>query len=99
MQLKTIATALVIAGAATALAIGAATPSFAAKKKAKAAAEQPTAFCFQAQAPVCGSRGGQNFTYASACFAMKDGAKIIANHACKPAKKMAMTKTGKKKKM
>jgi hypothetical protein len=88
MQLKSIATALLIAGAAAALAIGGAGPSFAAKKKAKAAAAEPTAFCFQAQKAVCATRGGMKMTYASACFAQKDGATVVSEGAC-GAKKMA----------
>ena len=95
MQIKTIAYALLIA--ATAVAVGTASPSFAAKKKAKVAAEEPTAFCFQTQAAVCATRGGQKMTYASACFAQKDGATVISNGAC-GAKKMSMKKGGKKSK-
>ena len=36
-------------------------------------------------------------TYATACFAEKDGAKVVSQGACKPAKKMSMKKAGKKK--
>jgi hypothetical protein len=51
--------------------------------------------------PVCGTRGGMKFTYASACYAAKDGAKVTSSKACpakaanmaKPAKKKAMKKT------
>jgi hypothetical protein len=98
MQLKTIAYALLIAGTAAVLAVGTASPGFAAKKKAKTAAEAPSPFCFQVQKPVCATRGGMKMTYASACFAQKDGAKVISEGAC-GAKKMSMKKGGKKKKM
>ena len=98
MQLKTIAYALLIAGTATVVAVGTASPSFAAKKKAKVAAEEPTPLCFQAQKAVCAARGGQKFTYASACFAMKDGATIVGDGACGAKKKMSMKKHGKKSK-
>jgi hypothetical protein len=72
-------------------------PSFAAKKKAKAEAPQPMAWCFQQQTPVCATRGGLKMTYASTCFAEKDGAKVVSQGAC-GAKKMSMKKGGKKKK-
>ena len=99
MQLKTISYALLIAGAAAFAAVATTSPSLAAKKKAKAAAEEPTAFCFQVQKPVCASRGGTMMTYASACFAQKDGAKVVREGACKPAKmaKASKKKAGKKK--
>ena len=95
MQLKKIAFTLLI-GAAAAMTVS--SPSFAAKKKAKAEAAQPTPWCFQQQAPVCATRGGMKMTYASGCFAEKDGAKVVSMGACKPAKKMSMKKAGKKKK-
>ena len=95
MQLTKIAFTLLIGAAA---AMAATSPSFAAKKKAKAEAPQPMAWCFQQQTPVCATRGGLKMTYASACFAEKDGAKVVSQGACKPAKKMSMKKGGKKKK-
>ena len=88
MQLKKIAFTLLIGAAA---AMAATSPSFAAKKKAMA-------WCFQQQTPVCATRGGLKMTYASACFAEKDGAKVVSQGACKPAKKMSMKKSSKKKK-
>jgi hypothetical protein len=94
MQLKKIAFTLLIGAAA---AMAATSPSFAAKKKAKAEAPQPMAWCFQQQTPVCATRGGLKMTYASACFAEKDGAKVVSQGAC-GAKKMSMKKGGKKKK-
>ena len=98
MQIKTITYALLIAGTAAIVAVGTASPSFAAKKKAKVAAEAPTAFCFQTQNAVCATRGGQKMTYASACVAQKDGATVISNGACGAKKKMSMKKHGKKSK-
>jgi hypothetical protein len=92
MQAKTIAYALLIAVAA----VGTASPSFAAKKKAQTAAAEPTAFCFQAQNAVCATRGGQKYTYASTCFAQKDGATVVSQGAC-GAKRMSKKKSGKKK--
>jgi hypothetical protein len=85
MQFKTIAYTLLIAGTA---AVVATSPSFAAKKKAKSYAEDSTPVCLQPQKAVCGMKGTQKFTYASACFALKDGAKIVSDNACAGAKKM-----------
>jgi hypothetical protein len=97
MQLKTIAYTLLIAGTAAVVATG---PSFAAKKKAKSYAEDATPMCLQPQKAVCGMKGAEKFTYASACFAMKDGAKIVSDSACPGAKKikkkMSMKKPMKK---
>jgi hypothetical protein len=96
MQLKHIAYTLLIAGTA---AVVATSPSFAAKKKAKSYAEDATPMCLQPQKAVCGMKGTQKFTYASACFALKDGAKIVGDSACSPAKKakkMSMKKPAKK---
>ena len=85
MQLRTIAYTLLIAGTAAAVATS---PSFAAKKKAKSYADDATPLCLQPQKAVCGMKGTQKFTYANACFAMKDGAKIVSDSACPGAKKM-----------
>ncbi len=96
MQLKHIAYTLLIVGTAAAVATS---PSFAAKKKAKSYAEDATPMCLQPQKAVCGMKGTQKFTYASACFALKDGAKIVSDSACagaKKAKKMSMKKPMKK---
>jgi hypothetical protein len=93
MQFKTVAYALLIAGVA---AVGATSPSLAAKKKVKAD-EPVTPWCYQVQKAVCATRGGTKMTYASACFAEKDGAKVVSEGGC-GAKKMSMKKGGKKKK-
>ncbi|MGN6572293.1 MAG: hypothetical protein ACTHLO_12850 [Pseudolabrys sp.] len=95
MQLKKIAFTLLIGAAA---AMAATSPSLAAKKKAKAEAAQPSPFCFQVQTPVCGTRGGMKMTYANACFAERDGAKVVSQGACKAAKKMSKKMSMKKKK-
>ena len=87
--------------AAVAFVIGSAVPSEAAKKKtaaAAAAAPAPAAqqwpTCWGAPyAPVCASKGGQNFSYINACYAMKDGASKAKAGGCKVAKA-----SGKKKK-
>ena len=36
--------------------------------------------------PVCATKGGQNFSYINACYAMKDGASKAKAGACKQAK-------------
>jgi hypothetical protein len=84
MKLKTIGYAVAIAATA-AFAIGASAPSFAAKKKKAEPAPTP-AVCFDIYKPVCGARGGMTFTYANSCYAAKDGAKVVAQGACKPHK-------------
>jgi hypothetical protein len=89
-----------IAATALILALGSATPGFAAKKKTAAApAPQPYApFCIQPSQPVCGVKGGEKFTYANPCLAEKDGAKIASQGACKAAKTaMKRPKAAKKK--
>ena len=76
-----------------------------AKAKMAAATSYPGP-CFESSAPVCGVKGGMRFTYANSCYASKDGAKIVSQHACskahkakkasKPAKKAEMKKPAKK---
>jgi hypothetical protein len=80
MNLKTFGYVAFIAAAATAFIIGSGEPTLAAKKK-KAMAPEPTV-CSGIYKPVCGVRGGHKFTYANSCFAAKDGAKVVAQHAC-----------------
>lgn len=97
MKLRTIGYALLIAVTAVAVSIGSATTGEAkGKKKAAAAAPPPmTAWCpFTAAQPVCAVKGKQKFTYNDACFAAKDGAKVVSNKAC--AVKAAKTGKGKK---
>ena len=103
MQIKKFAYATFVGVAAVAFVIGSAVPSEAAKKKRAAAAAPPAApaaqqwqapTCWGAPyAPVCASKGGQNFSYINACYAMKDGASKAKAGACKVAKA-----SGKKKK-
>jgi hypothetical protein len=98
MQIKKLAYAMFVGVAAVAFVIGSAVPSEAAKKKkAAAAAPAPAAqqwlTCWGAPyAPVCASKGGQNFSYINACYAMKDGASKAKAGGCKVAT------SGKKKK-
>jgi len=99
MQIKKLAYAMFVGVPAVAFVIGSAVPSEAAKKKkAAAAAPAPAAqqwpTCWGAPyAPVCASKGDQNFSYINACYAMKDGASKAKAGACKVAKA-----SGKKKK-
>lgn len=69
--------------------------SEAAKKKAAAPAPQPQ-LCFMAWQPVCGMKGKVSKTYANACMARNDGAKVVAQGECKP--KAAKKAKAKKKK-
>jgi hypothetical protein len=50
--------------------------------KMKEAAPPPGPFCWEPYKPVCGERGGWKFTYANACYAHNDGAKVVSWKAC-----------------
>ncbi len=102
MKLKTIAYATFIAVAAGAFVIGSGGTSEAKGKKMAPPPAHPGP-CFDIAAPVCGVKGGMKFNYANACYAEKDGAKVVSQGACpkpkahkkhkkmsKPAKKMEM---------
>jgi hypothetical protein len=100
MKLRTIGYASIIAVAAIALAIGSATTGEAKGKKKSAAAAPAPAWCpFVQPQPVCAVKGKQKFTYADACFAAKDGAKVVSNKACatKSGKKSGKKRAAKKK--
>jgi hypothetical protein len=99
MKLKNLAYATFVAAAAVAFVIGSAVPSEAAKKKKAAAAAPPAApqiICTAPQGAVCATKGGQKFTYNSACWARNDGAKDAKPGACNAPK--AAAKKSKKKK-
>jgi hypothetical protein len=95
MKLKNIGYAAFIAAAAAAFVIGSGGPSEAKAKKAAAPVTYPGP-CLTAEKPVCAAKGGMKFTYASACIAVKDGAKVVSGKAC-PAQKAAKHKKHKKK--
>ena len=95
MKLKNIGYAAFIAAAAAAFVIGSGGPSEAKAKKAAAPVTYPGP-CLTAEKPVCAAKGGMKFTYASACIAVKDGAKVVSGKAC-PAKKAMKHKKHKKK--
>lgn len=93
MKIRKLAYATFVGAAAVAFVIGSAVPSEAAKKKKAAAAAPPAAAapqwptCWGAPyGPVCATKGGQNFSYINACYAMKDGASKAKAGACKQAK-------------
>jgi hypothetical protein len=94
MKLKTIAYAAFIAAAAGAFVIGSVGPSDAKAKKMAAPPPNPGP-CIEISAPVCGVKGGMKFNYANACFAAKDGAKVVSQGACKPAKAHKKAKAAK----
>lgn len=81
------------------------TSSEAAKKKMAAPKPQPLLMCslFGEYKPVCASINGGKHTYGSACWADKDGARIVSQGACKAPKahkkmaKKSMKKPAKKK--
>jgi hypothetical protein len=95
MKLKNICYGALMTLATAAFVLGSAGSSEAAKKKKAEAAPVPV-ICWGVNKPVCATRGGQKFTYASACYAAKDGAKVVSQKAC-PAKKAVKAKKGKKK--
>ena len=93
MKLKNLGYAALMTIAATAFVLGTTGSSEAAKKKAAAAPPPPPGPCFVAEKPVCATRGGMKYTYSSACFAVKDGAKVVSDKAC-PAKAAKKAKKG-----
>lgn len=98
MTYKSIAWATILA---TGLVLGSSASGIAAAKKKRAeAAPTSTAFCMTTGNQVCGTRGGMKFTYANACYAQRDGAKVAGQGACKAGKaKMSMkSKSSKSKK-
>jgi hypothetical protein len=94
MKLRDIGYVALMAATAAAFVLGSPTTGEA-KAKKKMAVPPPAMMCIQPYMPVCGERGGMKFTYANACFAAKDGAKMVSDKAC-PVKK---AKKGGKKKM
>jgi hypothetical protein len=96
MKLKILGYAALLTVATAAFVLGTAGSSEAAKKKAAAAPPRPGP-CFDLYKPVCGAKGGLKFTYANACIAVQDGAKVVSQKAC-PVKAMKPHKKGGKKK-
>jgi hypothetical protein len=96
MKLRNIGYAAFIAATAAAFVIGSGGPSEAKGKKKEAA--PPPVICFNTTGQVCGERGGKKYTYASACWAAKDGAKVVSGKACPAPKAAKQHKKGGKKK-
>ena len=84
MKLRNFGYAALVVATGFVIAIGSAVPSDAkAKKKTAAApASSPAVFCIDPYKPVCGEKGGMKNTYANACFARQDGAKVVSTKAC-----------------
>ncbi len=96
MTLRTIGYAAVVAVSAAAFVLGsAATGEAKSKKKTAEAAPPPPACQLAPPQTVCGVKGGMKFTYANACYAERDGAKVASAGACSAT---AVKKGGKKKK-
>jgi hypothetical protein len=93
MKLKNIGYAALVTIAATAFVLGTVGSSEAKKKAAAAPPPPPPGPCFTAEKRVCATRGGMKFTYASACIAVKDGAKVVSDKAC-PVKAAKKAKKG-----
>lgn len=95
MNYKNLGYAVITAATAALFVIGSAVPGEAkGKKKEAAAAPVSQAFCFMKHQPVCAAKGDMKFTYSNACFAARDGAKVVSEGPCKDKKAM---KGGKKK--
>jgi len=99
MKLKNLGYAALMIITATAFVLGTSGSSEAARKKPAAAPPPPPGPCFVAEKLVCATRGGMKFTYASACIAVKDGAKVVSDKACPAEKAMKAHKKGGKKKI
>lgn len=97
MKFKHIGYAAFIVATAAAIAIGSATPSQAKSKKKMAAPPPQPVICFNMGAPVCATKAGAKYTFANACWAAREGAKVIANKACPAPKAMKAKKAGGKK--
>ncbi len=82
MKFKNIGYAAFIAAATLAFAIGSAGPSQAKGKKKMAAAPPQPVICFNMGTPVCATKAGNKYTFANACWAASEGAKVVANKAC-----------------
>jgi hypothetical protein len=101
MKIRNLGYAVVVAATAAAFVFGSAGVGEAKGKKkaaaAPAATSAPSNLCVLPYGPVCAAKGkdGLKFTYANACFAKAEGAKIISNKACPPPK--AAKKGGKAK--
>lgn len=103
MKLRNFAYGAAVVLASALIIVGTAGTSEAAGKKGKKAAAPPPpppVICTTDYKPVCGVRQNLRFTYSNACFAQKDGAKVVGQGACKPAKaaKKAAKKPAAKKK-
>ena len=99
MNLKRIGYGVAVAAMTVAFALASATPSEAAKKKKKEAAKPavPYQSCLlMPETKVCGTKGGLKFTYANACYASRDGAKVVSQKACPAPKAKKAPKTAKK---
>ncbi|MGH6727194.1 MAG: hypothetical protein ACREB8_11705 [Pseudolabrys sp.] len=97
MKFKNLGYAAFIAATTVAMAIGSAGPSQAKHKMKMAAPAPQPVMCFNTGTPVCATKAGNKYTYANACWAASEGAKIVSNKACPPPKAMKAHKMGGKK--
>ena len=99
-MLRTLGYAALVAIAAAAFAVGSAATADAKGKKKMAEPAPGVPMCqIAVDKAVCGSKGGMSFTYKNACYAERDGAKVVADKACaaKAATSGGKKKSGKKK--
>jgi hypothetical protein len=89
--LQKCAYAAAVAAISAAFVLGGVATGFAKeKKKPEEPKAQPITCWFEPSVPVCADKGGERLTYASACRAEKDGAKVVSSKAC-PEKKVQHT--------
>ena len=100
MKLRNIGYAAFIAATAAAFVIGSAGASEAKgkKKEAAAAAARAGDVLHSAKRRFARRRAAMKFTYANACWAAKDGAKVVSDKACPARKPRRRQKKGGKKK-
>jgi hypothetical protein len=98
MKLRNVGYAVIVAATAVAFMIGSASVGEAkGKKKAAAAAPAPMGLCYSADSSTkyCAVKAGVKLTYVNSCTAKAEGAKIISNKACPPAKAVKAKKAKK----
>jgi hypothetical protein len=91
--------AAIVAAVSAAFILGSAATGIAKEKKKAEPASKPITCLFTPSSPVCGDKSGERTTYSNACWAEKDGAKVMSDKACPEKKaKAAAAKPAKKKK-
>jgi hypothetical protein len=82
MKFKKLGYIALIAATALAFVLGSAATGEAKAKKTTVEPQPQSFFCPWMSRPVCAVTHGMKFTYDNACWALKDGATVVASHAC-----------------